>query len=120
MQIFYRAAKKPKNNKSWEIQIEYNLSIQPQINFGINFLGGFWFDFTFLDLFNLEVQRTYNQDHAGWRVEIKILGLDIYYTYHDIRHWDYDNDKWEEYNNKPKCPEKDECTYSRTCSGNCI
>jgi hypothetical protein len=36
-------------------------------------------------------------DHAGIHLEISILGLTIPFSIYDIRHWDYDNDAYEKY-----------------------
>lgn len=36
-------------------------------------------------------------DHAGLHVELTILGLELQASFNDTRHWDYENDTWEKY-----------------------
>ena len=36
-------------------------------------------------------------DHAGIELEFGIFGLSINFKIYDKRHWDYENNKWEEY-----------------------
>jgi hypothetical protein len=36
-------------------------------------------------------------DHAGVRIEITLFGLSVLFHLYDIRHWDYDNKRWCEY-----------------------
>lgn len=36
------------------------------------------------------------QDHAGLKIDFKVLGLFFVFNIYDHRHWDYDNDCWEE------------------------
>lgn len=49
-----------------------------------------------LGLFSIRIYHTKDDDHAGFYFSINILGLDIEYSYKDVRHYDYNNDKWEE------------------------
>lgn len=37
-----------------------------------------------------------NRDHAGLNMGVCILGADIALHIYDTRHWDYQNNKWEE------------------------
>lgn len=37
--------------------------------------------------------------HAGLNLEIGILGLDLMLNLYDSRHWDYENEVWEKYEN---------------------
>lgn len=69
--------------KHWEIQVAY---------WGLHRI----FEFT-LDL------RFRGSHHAGPRFEIGVFGLWLAVTMHDERHWDYDNNCWEEYD-----PEEDQ------------
>ena len=96
MKIFYRSAKEAKNNKSWEIQVEW---VKPSIASVLNFdlkLGLYWSLYiNIARLFELVFSRTKEQDHAGITFHLDILGFFIYYTYHDIRHWNYEEDRWE-------------------------
>lgn len=37
------------------------------------------------------------QDHAGIRIEIGLLGLDLMLNLYDSRHWDYERETWQRY-----------------------
>lgn len=81
-----------------------------QISFFPQFMLDFDFDFSLrrsfgtlsllnINLFGLFSTRIYHskcEDHAGFYFNVNILGLDIDYNYKDVRHYDYDNEKWEE------------------------
>lgn len=97
MKIFHRWAKEPKNNKSWEIQIE---TLKLDKNCDLEFtIGWNWGSpriyIELLSLFKFHFEWNRKSDHAGIRFYLFILGLDIDYSYHDIRHWNYDEDRWE-------------------------
>ncbi len=44
------------------------------------------------------------QDHAGLRIDLKVLGLFFVFNIYDHRHWDYDNDCWEEHGHNSPGP----------------
>ncbi len=63
-------------NKHWDFQIYY----------------------TSHTLFTIELStHIKGNDHAGPAFGINILGLQIDFGIYDCRHWDYDNNCWEEY-----------------------
>lgn len=63
-------------NKHWEFEIYY----------------------TSYALFTIELSTHFKgRDHAGPIIGINILGLEIDFGIYDNRHWDYDNNCWEEY-----------------------
>lgn len=64
-------------NKAWEIEI-------------IGWYPNPIFEF-FLDL------RWRGRDHAGPRFEIGMLGFSINLMFSDRRHWNYDENRWETY-----------------------
>lgn len=65
-------------NKSWEVQVELPSELPD------------WFDF--------QVQLSSKCDHAGFRIKIELLKLFFFeFAICDNRHWDYDNDRWETY-----------------------
>lgn len=37
-------------------------------------------------------------DHAGPRIELALFGYSISFKIYDTRHWDYDKNDWETYN----------------------
>lgn len=63
-------------NKSFELEVYYH-------NYD---LLGFTIDLSFT-----------GSDHAGPKLEICFLGLTAEITIYDHRHWNYENDTWEEY-----------------------
>ena len=52
----------------------------------------------FLGLVSLQIRHTREEDHAGLYFNFNFLGLDIDYNYIDVRHYDHDEEKWEECN----------------------
>lgn len=47
-------------------------------------------------LFKIEIDLSFTgKDHAGFRVEFAILGLQFNLYFYDNRHWDYKNSCWE-------------------------
>lgn len=49
------------------------------------------------ELFRIEFQWSFKQDHAGIRLELGLLGYKIDFTLYDSRHWDYKNNRWEQH-----------------------
>ena len=47
--------------------------------------------------FDLEISWNKKQDHAGFNFMLNILKFSFEFNIVDTRHWDYDNDCWEEY-----------------------
>lgn len=70
-------------------------------NFSLKFFDdNFYFFFKFLifgDLFHISFFWSKERDHAGLNFDISAFGLSIHFNIYDIRHWDYDNNKWKEY-----------------------
>lgn len=96
--ILYLCNSKVKDNKCKEFQINWYLCLMPKICFDLDFTR-FWSNlFTFdLNLFNiigLNINKNIKCDHAGLRINFKLLGLDFDYSHYDIRHWDEENDGW--------------------------
>lgn len=50
-------------------------------------------------IFCFKFEWTFRQDHAGPWLEFGLFGYNIMINVYDSRHWDYENDKWEEYGN---------------------
>jgi len=51
------------------------------------------------NLFSLRLNLdTKGSNHARIGFDITLLGLMFSANIHDIRHWDYENNQWEEYN----------------------
>jgi hypothetical protein len=48
-------------------------------------------------IFQFNIDWTRKMDHAGFHVELIVLGGMIEFDFCDMRHWDYDNDCWEVY-----------------------
>lgn len=49
------------------------------------------------DLFNLVVRLSHKRDHAGFEFCLDVLGVEFTFSIYDIRHWDYDTGRWQEY-----------------------
>lgn len=65
-------------NKHWEIELscdELNTIVGVEID--TNFIGS---------------------DHAGVNITMILFGIKLFVSMYDSRHWDYKNNKWEEYN----------------------
>ncbi len=51
-----------------------------------------------LDYFNIHINISWQgEDHAGFELSCEFLGFWFISNLYDTRHWDYDNGKWEEY-----------------------
>lgn len=76
----------------WSPSLCFNLDISPVRTFGTN-----WF--YYLNIFGIlviDLNKSNNEeDHAGLRINLNILGIDVDYENCDVRHWDYDSDMWE-------------------------
>lgn len=49
------------------------------------------------DLFRIAFQWIVNQDHAGVRLELALLGYEFTAIFYDSRHWNYEKNDWENY-----------------------
>ena len=48
-------------------------------------------------LFHFEFRIEWMTDHAGVSLWLGLLGFDVGLHFHDTRHWDYENNRWEVY-----------------------
>jgi hypothetical protein len=64
-------------NKHWELEASID---------ELNTIFGFEVDTNFI-----------GSDHAGIKFMVVILGVRLYANMYDARHWDYNNNKWEDY-----------------------
>jgi hypothetical protein len=58
-----------------------------EISFDLSILNAF---------FHLELNIRWKTDHAGISLWLGLLGFDIGLHFYDTRHWDFENNKWEE------------------------
>ena len=90
-----------KNYKFQEFQISWMPGFDRSLEFGISLqriYGNLQLIKLFLlDQINFSITHTTKEDHAGLRMELHLFGLNIQYLYIDVRHYDYENDKWFEY-----------------------
>lgn len=49
------------------------------------------------ELFRIEFEWSYRQDHAGVRIELGLLGYKGSFTFYDCRHWNYEEGRWYRY-----------------------
>lgn len=98
--LYHWYTKIPKNFKSKSFQISFmwntGWDILMDINFDQSFGNIFIIRFYLLGLFDLNIYKNKECDHAGSSFNLNILGLDLEYENKDVRHYDYDNDKWED------------------------
>ena len=94
----YHWSKSQSEHKSFEIEAYSGL-----IGFANKLIISIWnrgvsFDITILyALFHFEFKIEWETDHAGVRLWLGLLGFDVGLHFHDIRHWDYENNRWEVY-----------------------
>lgn len=78
------------------------LFFNPYINLSKNktleLQSGTWLEWSYFDSRMKWNRRT---DHAGFDFNIEILGLYFILTVYDNRHFDYENDRWMVYDDKP-------------------
>ena len=48
-------------------------------------------------IFSFSINLTSRQSHSGFSLDIGLFSHTIYIHILDKRHWDYDNDQWENY-----------------------
>lgn len=48
-------------------------------------------------IFNFEIRLSSHQDHAGFTFEIGLLSFEFLVNILDNRHWDYEHNNWENY-----------------------
>ena len=44
--------------------------------------------------FKFCIDLTRKTDHAGFRLEIEVLGYNLMFQIYDCRHWDYENNEY--------------------------
>ena len=49
------------------------------------------------DIVDLHFIITHRQSHAGFEIEIGLLGYNVHFVFYDVRHWNSTLDKWETY-----------------------
>lgn len=101
---FFISEESLSNNKSYCFQISwFDLCIYQFLNFNVDILTDtkiFEIDFNLLgSIFHFNFSWTRKMDHAGPSIEFTILGLFMNFKIYDNRHWDYDNNDWEKYEN---------------------
>jgi len=74
--LFHRFGRSRWPNKSWEIEA-FRGRLGNLLSFGLNF--------------------STKGDHAGLHVEFCVLGFEVQASFNDNRHWDYENNTWEKY-----------------------
>jgi len=95
--LYHSHGRAEKANKAWEFQVSWMAIIGRRLDFVIDLWSQMFISVNVFSLFSFHILKQWKTDHAGFEIGLKILGLDLEYKYYDTRHWDYDNDKWEEY-----------------------
>ncbi len=86
-------------NKFFELQFFFNAMYFSGFEFDLKFLTEtdiFFFNFNihFISIFLSWSRKT---DHAGLQLDLQILKYNFTFSLRDSRHWDGENNKWEEY-----------------------
>lgn len=50
------------------------------------------------DIVGLEFRLTTRQDHSGIFLCLALFGFEIIFNYYDNRHWNHQNNQWEDHN----------------------
>lgn len=99
--LFHWYTKVPVNNKSKSVQLSLMWQPMSEIGLTIDWSQGFGniflLNFDLFGVIRIVFHKDKECDHAGSRFQLHFFGLDFEYENKDIRHWDYDNDCWEEY-----------------------
>lgn len=93
--LYYWYQKEPVNHKYWNFQLSWAFSLSQSLTFVFDSGKEWIFEFNFFNLFKIHTYRTVESDHAGFRLNIRLLILDVDLNHIDIRHWNYDEDRWE-------------------------
>lgn len=72
------------NYKCYSWQVTKNKAIE------IEFLGS-------SDIIDIHLSITHRRSHAGVELELGLFGYNVHFMFYDSRHWDYENNKWEVY-----------------------
>ena len=71
------------------------------MSFVLMFLySSYWFQLScslFFELIAIEISLTRKRDHAGFIFNLNFFYLNFYFNIYDSRHWDDEDNKWEEY-----------------------
>lgn len=86
---FYRP---PRRWKGDPVFVKAGKSFIPNKHYEIEVLRENWWRIGFN--FDLDFRR---QAHAGLYVAVHLLNFSASLAVQDVRHWDYENDRWEEY-----------------------
>lgn len=98
MKNLYIKSYPPKDNKAKEVQVYIDkLNFEFNLSFWISFFKNSIFDISF-DLFNLIfiwVNKEEKVDHAGFNIRLKLFWINVEFSYYDIRHWNHEENRWE-------------------------
>lgn len=89
-------------NKSYSIQLNIekplaNLYYDVSLGVESDKERPFAFEFNICGLIGFTVVYTRHTDHAGFHFEVTFLSSFFDVSIYDIRHWDYDEDRWKTY-----------------------
>jgi hypothetical protein len=71
--LFQKYGKLPIKNKAWETELKLDTATK---------------------IFDIYFDWSIKQSHAGIYFSVSVLWLDFSIELYDIRHWDYDADRW--------------------------
>lgn len=95
--IFYRSW--PYNKlKTVELQIFWWFKPAVSFDFWFNlFRNEFSITLGLLGLFKFSVSYDTKSDHCGFRFALTLIFISLEFNFTDNRHWDHENNRWEEY-----------------------
>jgi hypothetical protein len=100
--LYHWYGKVQPNYKYHAFQVSWMPDFRPEIELDLSLRRSFGnitpVNIRVLGLLSLRIYHTRDEDHAGLYFNLNLLGLDIDYNYIDVRHYDHDNEKWEECN----------------------
>lgn len=61
---------------------------------------GFFFESNLCNVIGHSFGWDWKRDHAGLNFDVTLFGVSFAASLYDVRHWDYENDCWETYNDE--------------------
>lgn len=96
---WYKVFKLTKN-KSLEFEVT-------KIGMGFSFCShahihsrGFFFESNICNVIGHSFSWDWKRDHAGLNFDVTLFGVSFAVALYDVRHWDYEKDRWETYDDE--------------------
>lgn len=87
-------------NKSLEFEVtKLGMGINVCSNMHIH-TRGISFESNICNVIGSSFSWDWKRDHAGIHVDVTLFGVSFAATLYDIRHWDYEKDRWESFDDE--------------------